>query len=65
MAGEWDTKLDVDEDATVAGMRRGQLWEDPHFSANDMSLYLVRHACGCAWVCGCACVCVGGCAWWL
>jgi len=47
MASEWDTKLDVDEDAAIADLRRGQMWEDPHFSANDMSLYLVRRGRGC------------------
>lgn len=42
-AEDWgDTKLDVDEGEVVESLRAGELWEDPHFAANDMSLYLVR-----------------------
>ena len=42
-AEDWgDTKLDVDEAEVAESLRAGELWEDPHFAANDMSLYLVR-----------------------
>ena len=47
-AEDWgDTKLDVDEAEVAESLRAGELWEDPHFAANDMSLYLVRppHTC--------------------
>mgnify|MGYP000465547796 CR=1 FL=1 len=42
MASEWDTTLDVDEADVRDSLGMGQQWEDPHFSANDMSLYMVR-----------------------